>query len=557
MTPTLPHLSIRPHFVVGHCNPDTDAIVSAHLLAWMYRMLDPSSHALPVRLGEANRQTGWLFETAGIALPPLRTSCLAQASEIARATPVADPDTPLREALEAIQRSGAPCAVVCDDNKVPLGIVSDRHPRTNFLLQCNVEDFFGTLLDFRHIVRGLPLTPLKDQPMPTAHHLEVVMHKHTFGGSWSDHTALVIGDRDLLLEVLARTPPAAVIISGTSPEHAWEIAARIPCPAFHFSGSVVNLCARLAGCLPCSAALETSFPTVLATTDFPVLEKKVRASPLGVLVVDEEGRLVGTLSADTLLRAPTPLVSLVDHSERRQSISGLERAELIEIVDHHRLGDIETSSPIAIDIRPVGSTATILHARAEASGLDLPPDMARLLLGALISDTLLLSSPTTTPADEAAASRLAAAAGVDLDSFGREVLWQNDELLSATPEQLVTRDCKEFAHGDTAFLLAQIETVSLDSLDAARGEDLRQSLLQLVRRHKSTFGLLMVTDVLRGCSDLILASDEPSWQGVFQTQNLGLPSQDKNLTWRIPGMVSRKKQLLPHVFAMLRERESL
>lgn len=527
--------------------------MSAHVLAWMHRQRDPASRALPARLGEANGQTAWLFESAGVPLPPLRTSCLAHASEIARPAPVVDPDTPLRTALEAIQREHAPCAVVCDDNGAPLGIISDRHPRTNYLLQCNVEDFFGTLLDFAHIVRGLPLSPLKDQPMPTAQHLEVVMHKHTFAGSWDADTALVIGDRDLLLEALVRKPPAAVIIAGVDPGRARAIAARLPCPAFLFSSSVVNLCARLAGCLPASAALETNFVSVPGTTDLTILEKKVRASPLGVLVVDAAGRLIGTLTADTLLHAPTPLVSLVDHSERRQSIAGLERADVLEIIDHHRLGDIETPTPIAIDVRPVGSTATILQARTEAAGLALPPEIAHLLLGALVSDTLLLTSPTTTPTDHAAAARLATLAGVDLRSFGLEVLRQNDELHSASADQLVALDCKEFAHAETTFLLAQVETINLDALDATRAEDLRHSLLLRVRRHHAAFGLVMITDVLRGCSDLLLASDEPIWQTLFQPTGDESASAAPTPGWRMDGMVSRKKQLLPHVFALLRE----
>ncbi|MCC5840241.1 MAG: DHH family phosphoesterase [Opitutales bacterium] len=545
----------RAHFVVGHRNPDTDAIVSAHVLAWMHRQQAPASRALPVRLGEANRQTAWLFETAGIPLPALRGSCLAQAAEIARSAPVVDPDTPLREALEAIQRTGAPCAVVCDENGAPLGIVSDRHPRTNYLLQCNVEDFFGTLLEFGHIIRGLPLEALNGGPPPAPQHLEVVIHKHTFAGRWDPASALVLGDRDLLLEVLHRNPPAAVILAGVERARAREMAAQLPCPAFLFSGSVINLCARLPGCLPCSAALENDFVTVAAETDLAVLERKVRAQPLGILVTNASGRLVGAISADTLLHAPQPLLSLVDHSERRQSIGGLERAEILEIVDHHRLGDIETDAPIAIDVRPVGSTATILRARAAAAGLALPPEIAQILLGALISDTLLLTSPTTTTRDTAAAAELAALADLDLRTFGLAVLRQNDELKTTSPDNLVARDCKEFAHGDITFLLAQIETTDLSVLDRNQAVDLRRSLLARVRTHHATFGILLVTDVLAGRSELIPAADDTCWEDVLRPERGNGHGRDET-PWVIEGMVSRKKQLLPLLLGALRARES-
>jgi manganese-dependent inorganic pyrophosphatase len=536
-----------PHYVCGHRNPDTDAIVSAHALAWLHQQRYPNSNALAIRIGEANRQTEWLFRSCGIALPPLRSSCLSRADEILSRAPRVDPDTPLREALEGIQRTHAACAVVCDANDQPLGIISDRHPRTNYLLQCNVEDFFGTLLDFRHVVRGLPLKTLSTKAIPAADRLEVVLHKHTFAGNWEQHSVLVIGDRDLLLETLILRPPAAVIVVGVNHERALEIAAQLPCPSFLFSGSVVNLCARLPGCVPCSAAMEPDFCSVPANADLATLEKIARAHPLGVVVVDAQQRMLGTLSADNLLAAPRPRLSLVDHSERRQSIDGLDRAEIIEIVDHHRLGDIETYTPISIDVRPVGSTATIINARIQAARLPMPEQLARLLLGALVSDTLLLTSPTTTPTDRQTAKDLATTAKIDLNSFGLEVLRQNDELTSAPATQLVARDCKDFYHGNSAFLLAQIETVDLSVLTPQITEALRAELLHRVHAAQAAFGLVMVTDVINTRSQLILAADSPDWPSILFN---GI-SADQTEKWLVEGMVSRKKQLLPWVFAML------
>jgi manganese-dependent inorganic pyrophosphatase len=535
---------LRPHFVFGHRNPDTDAIVSAHVLAWMHRQENKDSGAIPLRLGDANSQTTWLFETSGLNLPAKRTSCLAQAAEIARETPVVSPDTPLREALDAIRQSGASCAAVCDEERRPVGIITDRHPRINYLLQCNVEDFFGTLLEFDHAIRGLPLHPLNAAchagPRSDIHHLEVVMHKHTFAGGWNKTTVIVIGRRDLLISVIAENPPAAVIIAAVDREEAQRMADQLPCPAYLFHGTVVNLCARLAGCLPCTNALEKDFTCVEAGTDLTVLERRLRANPQGVLVVDRFGALIGSISADTLLHTPRPFLSLVDHSERRQSIDGLERGEVIEIVDHHRLGDIETDTPIAIDVRPLGSTATLLSLKIQSAGLEMPPEIARLLLGALISDTLFLTSPTTTQTDRRQATALAALAEIELEPFAYEVLRQNDVLYTASPDELVARDNKEFACGDTRFLLAQVETVDLEGMCDTLRAALQKSLKISVSRQGTAFGLLMVTDVIKSSSELILATLETEWVDIFRPQ-------DQATCWRVPGMVSRKKQLLPLV----------
>ncbi len=542
-----------PHYVCGHRSPDTDAIVSAYALAWLHRQRYPNSNAQAIRLGDANRQTDWLFTSSNCELPPVRMSCLANAGEIFSEAPQVGLDMPLREALENIQRMDASFAVVCDEEQRPIGIVSNRHPRTNYLLQCNVEDFFGTLLDFSHIVQGLPLEALNSSDVAEIDRLEVVMHKHTFAGEWNENTVLVLGDRDLLLEKIIQQPPAAVVLLGMDSVRAREIANQLTCPTFLFKGSVVNLCARLPGCVPCETALEPNFPILKADTDLLTLEKAVRAHPLGIVVVDAENRFMGTLSADDLLSTPRPKLSLVDHSERRQSIDGLDRAEIIEILDHHRLGDIETHTPIAIDVRPVGSTATILFARIRAAQLKMPKHLARLLLGALISDTLLLTSPTTTPTDKEAAKHLADISGVDLNAFGLEVLRQNDELASASAAQLVARDCKEFHHGtETSFLIAQIETVDLASLSPELVDSLRDELLKRVLSARAVFGIVMVTDVIKTCSRLILATEDPQFQAAF-----ALEAQEAEANcWQVEGMVSRKKQLLPWVFECLQKQSN-
>lgn len=530
-----------PHYILGHINPDTDSIVSTYVLAWLHRVLDSDSQATAIRLGTVNRQTKWLFAQAGCVLPALRESSLYRAREVSRQLPVVELDCPLIEALEIMQRTGTEFVAVLDSDRRPCGIVSDRTQRTNYLLQCNVEDFVGTLLSFGQIVRGLRLEPLGSQPIPEIDHLQVPLHKSNVAGDWDSRTALVIGDRELFIETIHAHPPGAVIITEVDAERAAAIAGQLPCPAYRHRGSVISMFTRLPGCFPASAAMVEEFVSVDEAAGENEVSRQLKKSNWGVMVLDEQGRAVGSITAIDVLNLPRPRISLVDHSERAQSIEGLQDAEVVEIIDHHRLGDVETIQPLHIDVRPLGSTASILYERIVQAGLTPPPEIAKLLLGALIADTLLLTSPTCAASDPARAEVLAQLAEVELQEFGRELLLQNDELKTASAKDLVGRDCKRFNFEEVAFVVAQIETVDLTSLDKSRAAAIGDEALRRVRADGLAFGVVMVTDVLRGKSRILLLSDYVEWPRALlpeATRKAGDP-------WILEDFVSRKKQLLP------------
>ncbi|MFT4900763.1 MAG: manganese-dependent inorganic pyrophosphatase [Lentimonas sp.] len=533
---------IVPHYIVGHKNPDCDSVVSAHVLAWLHNQGNPSSKAIPLRLGAVNRQTTWLFEQAHCSLPQYRVTCRYRAGEICRPVPVVKQDCPLREALEIMQRAGTEFVAVVDPAGRPLGIISDRTQRTNYLLQCNVEDFIGTLLDFNHLIRGLQLTTIRSNPqLPKVDLLQVPLHKANIQGNWNNKTALIIGDRDQFLDKIRETPPAAIILTDIEDSRAEEIAHQLPCPVYRYHGTVIGMLTQLPGCFPASAAMDETFITVEEHSEEDRICHYMRKSPWGLLVIDAQGHAAGAISALDLLNLKRPKISLVDHSERGQSIDGLEDAEVIEIIDHHRLGDIETIQPLSIDVRPLGSTASILYDHIKEAGIEMPASIAKLLLGALISDTLLLTSPTCTQSDKKRATQLAATAGVKLRDFGLKVLKQNDELTTASPEVLVRHDCKPFTFESVQFLAAQIETVDLDVLDEALAAQLSEAFSHSLSASTAVFGALMITDVVKGRSRILLISSEDKWLRA-QIPEVHLK---RNTPWIIDEFVSRKKQLIP------------
>ena len=270
-------------------------------------------------------------------------------------------------------------------------------------------------------------------------------------------------------------------------------------------------------------------------------------------VLDESGHYAGICRQRDLLNPPRLRVVLVDHNETHQALGSVEEAELLEILDHHRLGNPSTHIPIRFTVDVVGSTSTLVSERIEDAGLSAPPTLAGLLLAGLLSDTLILKSPTTTPRDEQAAERLArwafvAGSGLATEtivSYGQKVLAASAGLTSRSPYEVVTTDLKVYMAGGYQFAIAQAEVSDLNELTGHLAA-LTEALRELCNRRGLDFTMLMVTDVVRGSSRLVLVNAPPILDGMPYHP---LPDGSR----LAEGVVSRKKQLLPLVLSLLEE----
>jgi manganese-dependent inorganic pyrophosphatase len=268
-------------------------------------------------------------------------------------------------------------------------------------------------------------------------------------------------------------------------------------------------------------------------------------------VVNDAGHYLGICRQRDLLNPPRLKLILVDHNEARQAVASVEEAELLEILDHHRLGNPSTHIPIKFTVDIVGSTSTLVSEQIEKAGLSAPQSLAGILLGGLLSDTLILTSPTTTDRDRKAAERLARWAfiqkgllsGEDIHSYGQKILSASAGLSARSAEEIVNSDLKQYEAGGFRFAICQVEVTDLMQLTETR-ESLNKALLALRDRLGLAFAMLMVTDVVRGTSRLIL-TDEPS-----ELSDLPYPPQADG-TRLAEGVVSRKKQLLPVVLGLL------
>jgi manganese-dependent inorganic pyrophosphatase len=304
--------------------------------------------------------------------------------------------------------------------------------------------------------------------------------------------------------------------------------------------------------LPCKDVCDTKVPKFkIGGRIKDSLNRILRQEGDDFWVVDDSDQYVGVCRQRDVLNPPRLQVVLVDHNEPRQALAHLEDADLLEILDHHRLGNPSTHAPIKFTVDIVGSTSTLVSEQIEEAGLSAPPQMAGVLLAGLLSDTLILTSPTTTDRDKQAAERLGRWAfarngllvGETVQSYGEQVVNAGAGLSSRDPDEVVSTDLKAYEAGNYRFVIAQAEVTDLLQLTEHQ-DKLTQALSDLRDKRPIDFAMLMVTDVVRGSSRLLI-TDEPPELG-----DLPYPKQNDG-TRLAEGVVSRKKQLLPVVLGLL------
>jgi manganese-dependent inorganic pyrophosphatase len=304
---------------------------------------------------------------------------------------------------------------------------------------------------------------------------------------------------------------------------------------------------------PCKEAADTSiskYPANGHIRDF--LNRILRDEANEYWVIDENGLYSGIARQRELLNPPRLKIILVDHNEPSQAIAALEEAELLEILDHHRLGNPYTHTPIRFTVDIVGSTSTLVCEQTAEAGLSMPPALAGALLAGLLADTLILTSPTTTPRDKQAAERLARWAfaggsplkGETIESYGKAVLSAGAGLSNRKPEEIVSNDIKLYEAGGFKLAIAQVEVTDLVQL-AEHLAPLVKALDDLRDRRGLDFVMLLVTDIVRGSSRLIISSHAPPILDDLPYPPLPDGTRDAS------GVVSRKKQLLPVVLGLL------
>ena len=536
-------------YVTGHRNPDTDSIASAIGYAELKGRLDPRSDYVPVRLGELNAQTRWVLERSGAAEPELLPHVMLRVLDVMRERfPLARHDEPVRQVGLIMARGDLDFVPVVDDEKRLAGVMTERVLARRYVRESREASRLDAPTAVRMIAEVLEGEVVEGSPDDEVSGRVWVLAMATaslpLGFEAGD--VVVVGDRPDAQRIAIDVGVALLVLSnGTFPEP--DILARarergtavVTSPLDSYVTSrMITLSA------PCRALMDHE-PLIVRPDDLvaDISETVKDVDYRAAVVVDGHNRPVGLVTGSDLVSPEPRRVLLVDHAEQAQSVPGVEYAEIVEILDHHHIGSIETHVPVRATFDPVGSTATLVIERFRQSGMEPSRPAAIMLLGAILSDTVILNSPTTTDRDRAVIDYLEQVLVLDAAEFGREMFERTSDLTRVPADEIVERDAKDYDAGDGQTLrIAQVETVG-ETLHERQAE-LIEALSTVREREGHAVVALMVTDIMGKATTLYAAGDK-----VVLDRAFGPRREDGAVA--LPGVMSRKKQVAPKLLAAL------
>jgi len=539
-----------PHvYVTGHKNPDTDSIASAIGYAEYKNLVDPDDFYAPARLGEVNSQTEWALKRSGADSPTLLPHIMLRVKDVMHENLVlANRDDPLRNVGIAMSKGNIGQVPIVDGGGSLVGIVTERDLARMYIRESREASTFAeTPVSIGAMVEVLEGELLVGEDGEHSGQLWVIsMSVDSMGRSMRPGDIVVIGDRTRAQKRAIELGAGVLVVSnGVRPEKEVVRMAEEAGTTIVLSPLDSYVTSRMIQLsVPCWEVM-TENPLTVDPEDLiteitqSVMEVHYRAA----IAVDDNKVPVGVVSRTDLLNPQPRRVLLVDHAEIGQSVKGVEKAQVVEILDHHHIGDIETTTPIPATFDPVGSTATLIVERFRASGLEPERSTATMLLAAVLSDTVILNSPTTTGRDHEVVGYLEEMLDLDAREFGMEMFEASSDVSELSAEEIVNRDAKEYAaNSGEKMSISQVETVGTGILE--RKEELLDALEELRSKNDYLFSALMVTDIIEGGTELLCAGDCAPVERAFD-------SRAESGVIDLPGVMSRKKQVAPKLLAVL------
>jgi len=532
-------------YVIGHKNPDTDSICSAIAYADLRQKVTGQVHEAK-RAGHVNDETAYVLNRFGVEAPKLLTDVRLQVRDLdIHEMPGLKPNASIRDTWERMRQEQAKTLPIVKDDEL-VGVVSTGDIAKSYMDVYDSEILSKARTQYRNIVKTL------DGTMITGNEHGYFMRGKVAIGASSPNLMeefiekddlVILGDREEAQACAVNIDASCMVICKDA-----EVSPKLIQKAKEQSIVIIQTpydtftTARLINqSIPVKFYMTSGPLTMFRMNDYVddikdiMAKKRFRDFP----ILDRHGRFKGFISRRRFLGASKKKVILVDHNERSQAVDGIEEAEIIEIIDHHRLGDIETVSPITFRNQPVGCTATIINQMYEENEIEVPREIAGLLCGAIISDTLLFRSPTCTPLDERTAKKLAKISDIDLEQMAQEMFNAGSNLKGKSAEDICFQDFKQFTVNDTIFGVGQITSMSKEELAAIR-DMMTEHLPKVLEAHNLNMIYFMLTDILAESTELLCVGTGA--RGIALSA-FDLPDNAKSLI--LKGVVSRKKQLIP------------
>ena len=543
----------RKVYVVGHKNPDTDSICSAIAYAALKTNITGIPHE-PRRAGQLNEETQYVLERFGVKVPRLLSDLREQIKDVElKEVDGLKSSVSIRTAWEKMQESNIHTLPVTRDGKLE-GVIT-----IGDIAKTYMEVYDSTILSkartqYRNIARavdGEVLTGNEHSYLLKGKVVIAASSRILMSDFINKDDLVIMGDRKDAQQCAIDVDASCMVVCQNAPvsdkiikqaEEKEIVIIRTPHDTFtaaqHINQSI-----------PVKYFMTKENLVTFKMRDYvdDVKDVMARRRFRDFPIVDNKGKFLGLISRRRLLNVRKKQVILVDHNEKNQAVDGVEEAEVLEIIDHHRLSSIETMGPVFFRNQPVGCTATIVYQMYQEAGIEPDPVNAALLCSAIISDTLMFRSPTCTPLDENTARKLAGIAGVEVENLAQEMFNAGSNIKGKSAEEICFLDFKQFTVNDTVFGVGQVNSMSADEL-----KEIRKIVQPHLEKARSSHGLnmifFMLTNIITESSELLCCGPEAR-EKILSAYDLPEDTE----TIMLKGVVSRKKQLVPTLVGALQQ----
>ena len=547
----------RPVYIIGHKNPDTDSICSALAYAYLKNTLEGGGY-IAARAGQLNQETQYVLNYFQAEAPVYVADVMTQVKDIEiRKTEGVQGNLSLKQAWNLMRRIGAVTLPITKDQKIE-GLITIGDIATSYMDVLDSKILAQANTQYRNIIDTLEGTILVGSAEDYYNKGKVLIaaaNPDLMEDYIEEGDLVILGNRyESQLCAIEMRAGCIIVCEGAKVSMTIKkLAQEHHCIVISTPHDTFTAARLINQSMPIRYFMKSDNLTIFnvneKTDDIKEImgQKRYRDFP----IVDKDDNYIGMISRRNLLNLKRKQVIMVDHNEESQAVDGIDHAEILEIIDHHRLGTLETMSPVFFRNQPLGCTATIMYQMYQERGVEIPKKIAGLLCSAIISDTLMFRSPTCTAIDKSAAEHLAQIAGIDIEDLAIDMFSAGSNLGSRTAEEIFYQDFKRFDVGNVEFGVGQI-----NSMNAVELEEIREKLIPYlpVAHRESGLNMIffMLTNIIKESTELLCygPNSDTLVKEAFQ-----LP--DDGDSYELKGLVSRKKQLIPSLAGMIQQMEEM
>ena len=524
--------------IFGHRNPDTDSVTSAISLSYLKNELGYDTE--PRVLGEISKETSYILDYFKVNAPSYLKDVKVQLSDLELIkTEELDTETSISRAFKLMEEDHVKILPVVDDNKCLIGIVTMKDIALG-IIKNNVYRLKNSLKSINEDLKGEILVNAQDE-IEGSIKIAAFFHE-TLKGYFSGDDVVITGDRyDIFDEAIKSRVKLLVITGGIQvPEQYLKAAKKNGVSVILVNEDTFTVSKKISQCNKISTIMNTEIEKFcdfeyLVDVKSEIDESQIRNFP----VTDKDNKFIGFIDRGHIINPQRKEVILVDHNEYEQSAEGIKEANIIEVVDHHKVGNIATSVPINFRIEPIGCTCTIIYRMFKENNIEIPREIAGMLISGIISDTLLFRSPTTTDIDRQVVKELNKILDLDLEKYAMDVFKAGTSLEGYTIEEIFYRDFKQFEIDGHKIGVGQVFTLDIDEIFEKKDEYL--DFMEKAHKENDYYiTLLVLTDILKEGSYILFKSSQANV--IKRAFNI----EEKQGVF-IEGLVSRKKQVVPNI----------